>query len=67
MNVLVFGVFDMLHPGHIYFLEQAQKLGDQLHICLASDEYVVILQETSRHEIISPKEKTKLIKCSPML
>lgn len=41
MNVLVFGVFDMLHPGHIYFLEYAQKLGDQLHICLASDEYVV--------------------------
>lgn len=40
MKVLVFGVFDTLHPGHIYFLQESSILGDELHICLASDEYV---------------------------
>lgn len=40
-KVLVFGVFDMLHPGHLYFLNNAISYGDELHICLASDEYVV--------------------------
>ncbi len=37
--VLIFGVFDMLHPGHEYFIKEAQRLGN-LHICLASDGYV---------------------------
>lgn len=40
MQVLIFGVFDMLHPGHVYFIEQAKKQGKDLHICLATDEYV---------------------------
>jgi FAD synthetase len=39
-TVLIFGVFDMLHPGHVYFIDQALTLGDELHINLATDEYV---------------------------
>jgi len=39
-KVLIFGVFDMLHPGHIYFIDQAIVLGQELHINLATDEYV---------------------------
>ncbi len=39
-TVLVFGVFDMLHPGHVYFLMEALKLGEELHVCLATDEFV---------------------------
>ncbi len=40
MSVLIFGVFDMLHPGHVYFINEAKKQGNNLHICLATDEYV---------------------------
>lgn len=36
-KVLVFGVFDLLHPGHINFLRQAAKLGDKLYVILAHD------------------------------
>jgi len=38
--VIIFGVFDMLHPGHVYFIERALEHGNELHICLATDEYV---------------------------
>ncbi len=31
------GVFDLLHPGHIYFLEQSKKLGDELVVLLTND------------------------------
>ncbi len=39
-KVLAFGTFDILHPGHLDFFEQAKKLGDELHIVVARDETV---------------------------
>ncbi len=31
------GVFDLLHPGHLFFLEEARKLGDELVVVVARD------------------------------
>ncbi len=31
------GVFDILHLGHVYFLEEAKKLGDELIVVVARD------------------------------
>lgn len=39
-RVLVFGTFDILHPGHIDFLRQAKKLGDYLIVSLAREKFV---------------------------
>jgi FAD synthetase len=36
-KVLVFGVFDLLHPGHKWFLRQAKKFGDRLYVIVARD------------------------------
>jgi len=36
-KVLAFGTFDIFHPGHKYFLEQASLLGDELYIRIARD------------------------------
>ncbi|HEY4500387.1 MAG TPA: adenylyltransferase/cytidyltransferase family protein, partial [Candidatus Paceibacterota bacterium] len=36
-RVMVFGTFDILHPGHLYFLRAAKKLGDYLIVSLARD------------------------------
>ena len=36
-RVMVFGVFDLLHPGHISFLKQAKKLGSFLIVSVARD------------------------------
>lgn len=38
--VLVGGCYDLLHYGHIRFLEEAKKLGDHLVVALESDENV---------------------------
>ncbi len=39
-KVMVFGTFDILHPGHINFLNQARKYGDFLIVSLARDQIV---------------------------
>lgn len=32
------GVFDLLHPGHVFFLVEARKLGDELVVVVARDQ-----------------------------
>ncbi len=39
--VMTFGCFDVLHPGHISYLEEARKLGDQLVVVVARDHAIV--------------------------
>ncbi|MDD4901145.1 MAG: HD domain-containing protein [Patescibacteria group bacterium] len=36
-TVMAFGTFDLLHPGHEYFLRQAKKQGDYLIVIIARD------------------------------
>lgn len=42
--VLTNGVFDLLHTGHLYYLQQARRLGDALVIALNSDASVRTLK-----------------------
>ena len=37
---MVFGSFDVLHPGHLYFLKKAKKFGDQLIVVVALDRTI---------------------------
>lgn len=37
---MVFGTFDVLHPGHIDFFVQAKELGDRLVVVVARDSNV---------------------------
>lgn len=39
-RVLVFGTFDLIHPGHIHFLKKAKKHGNELVVIVARDETV---------------------------
>lgn len=47
-TVLVGGCFDVLHPGHVIFLEKAKKMGDYLIVLLESDEKIKQLKGKSR-------------------
>ena len=29
-RVVATGTFDLLHPGHLYYLEESRRLGDEL-------------------------------------
>lgn len=40
-KVLAGGAFNIIHPGHIYFLKEASKLGSRLVVVIASDRTVL--------------------------
>jgi rfaE bifunctional protein nucleotidyltransferase chain/domain len=46
--VLTNGVFDLLHTGHLYYLQQARRLGDALLIALNADASVRALKGPTR-------------------
>lgn len=57
-RILATGTFDLLHPGHIYFLTQARALGDELFVIVARDSNVThkpkpIVSEEQRLEMVS--------------
>ena len=58
--VLVGGCFDILHPGHVIFLEKAKKTGDILIVLLESDEKVRILKGVNR-PIYNQKDRAKVL------
>ncbi len=39
-RVMVSGCFDLLHAGHVAFLEDARALGDELIVCVANSESI---------------------------
>ena len=52
VSVMATGTFDILHMGHIYYLKEAKKLGDQLIVVVACDETVRKL----KHEPITSEQ-----------
>lgn len=58
-RVIVFGVFDLLHPGHLYFLQQAKKYGDHLTVIIARNERIV--QEKTHKPLFNEEERLKLV------
>lgn len=36
-SVMCFGTFDVLHPGHLYYLKESKKQGDKLIVVIARD------------------------------
>jgi len=41
IRVLATGTFDLLHPGHLMYLEQSRALGDELVVIVARDANVL--------------------------
>jgi len=46
------GTFDLLHMGHIYYLNEAKKLGDKLIVVVACDETV----RKMKHEPVTSEQ-----------
>lgn len=69
-KVMVFGTFDVIHTGHLYFLNQAKQHGDYLIVIVARDKTVAMvkgkepltpeLQRKKRIELLSMVDEVRL-------
>ncbi len=59
IKVAVFGVFDILHIGHIRFLKECKKLGDELVVVVARDSTVT--KEKGQKPTLSENERLAMI------
>ncbi|MFH0928322.1 MAG: adenylyltransferase/cytidyltransferase family protein [bacterium] len=59
VKVLASGVFDILHPGHLYYLTEARKLGDYLVVVVASDCTATALKRPPLH---SAEQRAELVR-----
>jgi len=59
--VVAQGTFDILHPGHVHYLEEAAAFGDELYVIVARDVNVShkptpIVPESQRRDLIAALE-----------
>ncbi|MDR1405416.1 MAG: adenylyltransferase/cytidyltransferase family protein [Candidatus Methanoplasma sp.] len=60
VRVMASGVFDIIHTGHISYLQQAKALGDELAVVVACDSTV----RKNKHEPVTPEGmRLKIVKC----
>ena len=52
VRVMASGVFDIIHTGHISYLEQARSFGDELVVVVACDDTV----RRTKHEPVTGQE-----------
>ena len=52
VRVMAVGIFDLLHAGHLHYVEQAKSLGDELVVVSAHDETV----RKQKHEPVTGQE-----------
>lgn len=57
--VLVGGCFDLIHYGHLKFLERAKKRGDFLIVALESDEFII--KSKKRIPIHNQKQRAEIL------
>ena len=51
-RIMAVGVFDLLHAGHLHYLEQAKALGDHLTVVVAHDDTV----RKRKHEPVTAQD-----------
>jgi FAD synthetase len=59
MLVVATGVFEILHPGHIKYLEESKKLGTKLVVVVARDETAV---KRKRRPVISERQRLHMVR-----
>ena len=60
-RVLAQGTFDILHPGHVYYFEEARSRGDELHVIVARRSNVdhkqrPVLPDRQRRDMVAALE-----------
>ena len=55
------GVFDLLHPGHVRYLQEARRLGDVLVVAVNSDRSARALAKGDGRPINSADERAEIV------
>ena len=55
------GVFDLLHPGHVRYLQEARRLGDVLIVAVNSDRSARSLEKGADRPITPEAERAELL------
>jgi glycerol-3-phosphate cytidylyltransferase/FAD synthetase len=63
--VLAGGVFDIIHPGHIYTLNEAKALGDVLVVVVATDNTSVKMKK--RNPLHTQEQRQELVNSLSMV
>jgi len=59
ITVLTGGVFDIIHPGHIFLLEKCKRMGDRLVVVVASDE--TVRRAKNRTPLHAARDRVKIV------
>ena len=54
-RVMAVGIFDLLHAGHLHYVEQAKSLGEELIVVIAHDETV----RKQKHEPVTGQDLSR--------
>ena len=62
-GTLVFsnGVFDLLHPGHVEYLEAARDLGDHLLVALNTDRSARLLEKGGERPVAGEQARARVL------
>lgn len=57
-RVVAQGTFDLLHPGHVHYLQDAADMGEELHVIIARSENVThktppVVPDEQRREMVA--------------
>ena len=55
------GVFDLLHPGHVRYLQEARQLGDALIVAVNSDRSARALEKGADRPINGDAERAEVL------
>lgn len=60
-RVVAQGTFDIIHPGHVHYLQEAKAMGEELHVIVARRENVThkdppILPNRQRRDVVGALE-----------
>ncbi len=62
VKVVATGTFDILHPGHVLYLSESRKLGDELYVIVARDSTI-----THKRQPLIPEDQrlfmVRMLKC----
>lgn len=55
-RIMAQGTFDLLHPGHLYYLRESAELGDELYVVISRDSRL-----EGKKDVVMPEEDRKTV------